>query len=216
MRKREATSARLAPVRRPEILPRVSTAGPTLPTTVPLTGFPNLTAAVASPDRPALFQTGNARGVRSSGVSSSRAAAPARRRTPCPRGVLPAEWPLFLPRKRNLREAPPPLPRMPGREPLVAFRASSHTRIGPHLQRTINTLATDLPLLSFHLLMVLLPPRTRAFRLGRRLRFTPPGPLPDPRIAALHGLLRGGAAPLSPVEPTISRFSAFGRPSCYG
>jgi hypothetical protein len=99
---------------------------------------------------------------------------------------------------------------------LVAFRASSPTRIGPHPQHMISVLTTDLPLLSFHLLMARLPARTRAFRLERRLRFTTPGPFPDPETAALHGLPRVGAAPLSPVEPTISRFSAFGRPSCYG
>jgi len=53
----------------------------------------------------------------------------------------------------SLREALPPSPRMPDEEPLVAFRASSHTGIGPHHQHTINALMTDLPLLSFHLPM---------------------------------------------------------------
>ena len=117
---------------------------------------------------------------------------------------------------RNLREAPPPLPRMPGREPLVAFRASSRSRIGPHHQHTINVLTTDLPLLSFHLLMVRLPHAPGPSGSNTVFASRPPGPLPDPMAAALHGLPRVGAAPLSPVEPTISRFSAFGRPSCYG
>jgi hypothetical protein len=87
------------------------------------------------------------------GFDSSRVAAPARRR----RLALVAFFlriglcfPLGL---GSLREAPLPSPRMPGMEPLVAFRASSHTGIGPHLQHTINALGTDLPLLSFHLLM---------------------------------------------------------------
>lgn len=54
----------------------------------------------------------------------------------------------------NLREAPPTSPRMFGREPLAVFRALSRMGIGLRLQHTINVPATDLPLLSFHLLMV--------------------------------------------------------------
>lgn len=54
----------------------------------------------------------------------------------------------------NLREASPTSPRMFGREPLAVFRALSRMGIGLRLQHTINVPATDLPLLSFHLLMV--------------------------------------------------------------
>jgi hypothetical protein len=87
------------------------------------------------------------------GFVSPSVAAPARHRRLALVAVLPADWPLLPPRMGSLREALPPSPRMPDEEPLFAFRASSHTGIGPHRQHTINALTTDLPLLSFHLPM---------------------------------------------------------------
>jgi hypothetical protein len=98
----------------PRCLPRVLPTGPTPPTTLPLSGFPNLSATSAFPHRPAIFQTGCARGVCSSGVLSSRAAAPARRRRLALVALFLRNGLCFPLGMGNLREAPPPSPRMPG------------------------------------------------------------------------------------------------------
>jgi hypothetical protein len=62
-RKRESTSRRFYPVELPGFAGNLS-AGPTPPTTVPLAGFPNLSAAFFLSPPPCHFQTGGVHGVR--------------------------------------------------------------------------------------------------------------------------------------------------------
>lgn len=141
------------PVRRPELLARVSLVDSTPPTTVPRAGFLNLLATASSLNRPAMFQAGFTPGVHSSGDCSPQVAPPAyHRRLALLTFLLRTGLcsPLGL---ESLREALLPLPRIPGQKPLFAFRALSHLGIDLHHRHTINAPVTDLPLLSFHLLM---------------------------------------------------------------
>jgi hypothetical protein len=64
-------------------------AGPTPPATVPLTGFPNLSAVSSSPRRPAIFRRVAFVGFCPSGSCSFHEAPTARRRRLCPLDVAP-------------------------------------------------------------------------------------------------------------------------------
>lgn len=110
------------PARLPGSYPRGSPTGPTPPATVPLTGFPNLSAAFFLSPPSYHFQAGGARGVTpfrglfllcSPGDSSPPA---------CPHDVPPAGCANPRPRRGHPR-AHRLLPRMSQPMPLIVFRA---------------------------------------------------------------------------------------------
>jgi hypothetical protein len=147
-------SSRLAgcPVELPGFAGNLST-GPTLPTTVPLAGFPNLSAAFFLSPPSCHFQAGGAHGVpsfrglflpRRPGCSSP---------PDCPLDVPPVDCAAPVPR-RGHPWAHRPLPRILGSVPLIVFRAFVFVEIDLRHQATINVKVTDLPLLDFRLLMV--------------------------------------------------------------
>lgn len=116
------------PVRLPGFAGNAS-AGPTLPTTVPPSGFPNLSAALFLSRPPCHFQTGCALGV-----SPFRGLILSRRPdnsspSACPLDVPPAGCACPRPRRGHL-QARDPVPRMYDTAPLLVFRAFVRVKIG--------------------------------------------------------------------------------------
>jgi len=74
----------------PPVLPGYLSTGPTPQTTVPLAGFPNLSAAFFLSPPSHHFQVGGVPAVRPTGVCSSHEAPPTRRRAAYPLDVVPA------------------------------------------------------------------------------------------------------------------------------
>lgn len=131
--------------------------------TVPLSGFPNLSAALFFPSPACRFQAVGTLGVipfrgsclsRSPNASSTLA---------CLHGVYPARLRSSLPR-RGLLRACSPSPRIADEHLSVAFEAFILVRIGQHHYNAVGTTVTDLPLVGFCLLMVCTLVRVRDFR----------------------------------------------------
>lgn len=115
---------------------------------------------------------------------------------------------------RELSRAHATLPRIHACIPLVTFRAFVCTRIDLRFQATINVSKTGLPLLGVSPPHGLSPITAPGSRPGPRYA----SPVHDPEgqtHAALDGLPSMGVAPLSPGRPSISRFVAFDRLTCF-
>jgi hypothetical protein len=115
--------ARAAPV------PRVSPTAPTLPTTVPLSGFPNLSAASFSLRPPAIFRQVAFLGFCPSGVCFLSRRPGGSSPPACPHDVSPAGCASPSPRQGS-QQARQPLPRMKRLSSFFVFRASVRGRIG--------------------------------------------------------------------------------------
>jgi hypothetical protein len=141
-RLRELTSRRVAPVELPgPFQPGIPPAGPIPPATAPLTGFPNLSAAFVSHDRPAFFRQVALLGFRPTGVCSCRAAPAVRHRR---RALV-----TFLLRGSRSRlqlghpRAREPVPRMTDAPAFSVFRALIRASIGPIEGHSFHDVSTD-------------------------------------------------------------------------
>jgi len=135
------------------VVPGGAPASPTSPATVPLAGFPNLTAACSSPRRPAIFRRVAFVGFGPSGNCSFHEAPTTRRRRTALLTLLPSDWPCPRPR-RGHPWALQPVPRSFRLEPLVAYRAFFLVEIDLGHRAMISETMTDLSLLGLCLLMV--------------------------------------------------------------
>lgn len=190
-------------------------AGPTQQATVPLSGFPNLSAALLFPSPPCLFQAVGTLGVlpfRGSCLSRSPNASSA---LACLHGVCPARLRSSLPR-RGLLRACSPSPRIIDEHLSVAFEAFILVRIGHHHNDAVGITATGLPLVGFCLLMVCTLVRVRNLRSEDRHASRVTTPSLDQRPAAFHGHPSTRAGSLSRENPPISRFLAFACLICFG
>lgn len=156
--RRESTSQPVARPGSPSFLGRLSTA-PTLPTTVPLSGFPNLAAAFFLPS-PSCHISDRWRSWVLPFRGLLLASSPDDSSSPaCPLDVSPVGWP---PRPRiGHLWANWLLPRMYPPVPLFVFRAFVYLQVGLLGLATISNLSDDLPLMGFFLLMGSIAPSAR-------------------------------------------------------
>lgn len=173
---------------------------------MPLAGFLGLSAALflSLPSRH--FQTGNARGVRPSGVCSFHEDPAARRRPASPLEVRPAGCTPPSLDPGDTAGAPIISLGVDDAAPLRLYRVSIRVEIGRQSFVIFRALGLTLPLLGFRLLMV--TPRAQAGYPAAVTGFTEEGSVARPRPSCLSRRCYARELPLSHERDVPSRGSS--------